>query len=154
MSFPIPPHLPPALQIVGLKIWVHGYQFPEAQDVYDGNWLRVTVNCVSAGARVWVSGALLDTVAFENFRLGLQSLYETLQGEAVLESWETGVVVRLVAIDRVGHLQMRVELTSQPYGGLSHQSHRMDFEVDQSYLPPVIEQCRVLLAKYPIRGRF
>jgi hypothetical protein len=37
-------------------------------------------------------------------------LYQTLSGEAVLESHEPNVVVRVTAADRAGH--MRVRLTS------------------------------------------
>jgi hypothetical protein len=29
------------------------------------------------------------------------------------------------------------------------QEHRFQFELDQSYLPAVVEQCRAILARYP-----
>ena len=32
------------------SFWVHGWQFPEAQDLWDGNWLNVTAHCGQSGA--------------------------------------------------------------------------------------------------------
>ncbi|MFC4159857.1 hypothetical protein [Chitinimonas lacunae] len=35
----------PDLLIAGLRVWIHGSQFPNAVDYWDGNWLRVTAYC-------------------------------------------------------------------------------------------------------------
>jgi hypothetical protein len=35
----------PNLELEGLQIWVHGRQFPDSNDYWDGNWLRVTAHC-------------------------------------------------------------------------------------------------------------
>jgi len=35
----------PDLKLEGLQIWIHGRQFPDAADYWDGNWLRVTAHC-------------------------------------------------------------------------------------------------------------
>jgi hypothetical protein len=51
---------PPALQVVGFQLWIHGRQFPDAQDCWDGNWLRVTAHCGANGATVWASGAIVS----------------------------------------------------------------------------------------------
>lgn len=42
----------PSLSIAGFQLWVHGRQFPEATDFYDGNWLRVTAHCKASAASV------------------------------------------------------------------------------------------------------
>src|SRR5882724_344446 len=31
----------PDIKLSGLQIWVHGRQFPNATDYWDGNWLRI-----------------------------------------------------------------------------------------------------------------
>jgi hypothetical protein len=49
----------PALKVAGFQLWIHGRQFPDSTDYYDGNWLRVTAHCGSSGASVWVQGAML-----------------------------------------------------------------------------------------------
>jgi hypothetical protein len=35
---------------LGLKIWVLGYQFPNQNDYWDGNWLNVVVEVAVSGA--------------------------------------------------------------------------------------------------------
>jgi hypothetical protein len=57
---------PPSLHLKAFQFWVHGRQFPEAQDRWDGNWLNVTVHCGEAGASVWATGAILDTAQLES----------------------------------------------------------------------------------------
>jgi hypothetical protein len=32
----------PDIKIHGLQTWIHGRQFPNEDDYWDGNWLRVT----------------------------------------------------------------------------------------------------------------
>jgi hypothetical protein len=50
---------PPSVRLAAFHLWVHGRQFPDAQDKWDGNWLNVT-HCGHAGASVWATGAILD----------------------------------------------------------------------------------------------
>ena len=40
------------LKLEGLQIWVHGRQFPDLHDYWDGNWLRVTAHCGGSGASI------------------------------------------------------------------------------------------------------
>jgi hypothetical protein len=35
----------PHLHLAGLKLWVHGYQYRDADDYSDGNWLNATAIC-------------------------------------------------------------------------------------------------------------
>jgi hypothetical protein len=137
----------PALRLAGFGLWVHGYQFPDAADAWDGNWLRVTAHCGAGGASVWVSGAVLDTVSVLRFRDGLAALHASLAGSAELSSHEPNVVVRASAVDRAGHVTVRVELTPDHLT----QGHWFEFEVDQSYLQPAIAQCGELLGRFPVR---
>jgi hypothetical protein len=93
------PEGPPTIHLCGLKIWIHGRQFPESTDA-DGNWLRVTANCADAGASVWVRGSFLDTLSFARWEQRLQAIYNTLSGEAILEAHEPELVA-LVTLSTV-----------------------------------------------------
>jgi len=137
----------PDLRIAGFQLWVHGYEFPDSEHSWDGNWLRVTAHCGAAGASVWVGGALLDTVSVLRFRRGLATLFQMLQGEAALASHEPNVLVRVTAADRTGHLTVRVELTPDQLA----QGHRFNFEADQTYIPELIAACDALLVRLPVR---
>ena len=137
----------PDLHLAGFQLWAHGYEFPHSEDAWDGNWLRVTAHCGAAGASVWVTGALLDTVSVLRFRRGLASLYERLQGAIALESLEPILMVRVATADRVGHLTVHVEMTPDHVA----QGHWFDFEMDQTYLPGILVACDAILARLPVR---
>jgi hypothetical protein len=139
---------PPSLKIEGFALWVHGRQFPESQDFYDGNWLSVTGHCGASGASVWVQGAILMVTDLQRWADQCEILYQSLKGEAVLHSYEPHLKVTINNADAFGHLRMQVEITPDHM----NQKHTFDFELDQSYLPQLIRNCREIIAAYPIRG--
>ena len=139
----------PTLKLVGFQLWIHGRQFPESQDFWDGNWLSVTAHCGANGASVWVSGAIVMVTDISQWATQCEALYESGQGEAALQPCEPNLLVTLRSSDQIGHILMRVEITPDHMT----QAHRMDFEIDQSYLPSLMTQCRAIVAEYPIRGQ-
>jgi hypothetical protein len=138
----------PDLQIAGLRLWVHGRQFPRADDYWDGNWLQVTVHCAAPGAKVWVTGPILHVPDIAQFLRGVEALHASLQGEAILPCMEPELAVQLTA-EGLGHITMVVAMTSDHLA----QAHRFTFTLDQSYLPPVIGSCRTILRQYPVKGQ-
>jgi hypothetical protein len=138
---------PPDLKLVGFQLWVHGYQFPDLDDAWDGNWLAVTAHCGGRGGDVWAGGAILETVSLLQFRDGLRELHSTLRGVAELASPEPNLAVRVAPTNPAGQLAVRVEITPEHLT----QGHWFEFEADQSYLPPAIAQCETILNRLPIR---
>jgi hypothetical protein len=139
---------PPSVKLSAFQLWVHSRQFPEAHDQWDGNWLNVSVHCGQSGASVWATGAILDLVGIVRFRDELERLYKTLSGEAVLESHEPNVKVRVAASDAAGHLNVRTEITPDHLA----QGHWFEFDIDQSYLPAAVAQLESVMARFPVRG--
>lgn len=137
----------PDLRVAGFQLWVHGYEFPGSTDSWDGNWLRVTAHCGAAGASVWVSGALLDTVSIVRFRRELAALFEPLGGEAVLQSHEPNIAVHVTTANQAGHLAVRAELTPDQLA----QRHTFHFRIDQTMIAPVLVACEAILARLPVR---
>jgi hypothetical protein len=138
---------PPDVKLAGLQIWVHGRQFPGHQDYWDGNWLNVTVHCGALGASVWASGPIIHLGQLYDWQLRATKLYEQLAGEAALETLEPNLSVSLKSLGS-GHVAMEVLITPDHM----NQSHRFRFEIDQSYLPPLLNQCQQVLRTYPMRG--
>ena len=139
---------PPSFRLAAFQLWVHGRQFPAAHDRWDGNWLNVTAHCGQAGASVWATGPILDTTGLLRFRNQLERLHQTLSGEAVLESHEPNVVVRVAAADGLGHVRVRVEVSPDQLA----QGHWFEFEIDQSYLPTTVAQLESALTEFPVKG--
>ena len=139
----------PALKIAGFQLWVHGRQFPEAEDYDDGNWLRVTAHCGASGASVWAQGAILMVTDIAGFGDQCAAMLRGTSNTAALDPLEPELKVSLQALDRLGHVRAKVEITPDHLV----QSHQMEFEIDQSYLPGIIKQCLAIVQEYPIRGQ-
>jgi hypothetical protein len=138
----------PDIKLDGLQIWIHGRQFPQAVDYWDGNWLNVTAHCGAHGADVWTSGPIIHLPDIARWLASCEEMNRTLSGEAKLFSLEPELVVEL-NMDSPGQILMSVEITPDH----TRQEHNFQFEIDQSYLGSLIESCRKVLAEYPIRGQ-
>ena len=137
----------PAIKLNGLQIWVHGRQFPNATDYWDGNWLRITAHCGTHGADVWTTGSILHVPDVVGWLSDLERMNQSLSGEANLVPLEPELRVKLAA-STLGHISMEVEITPDNMT----QEHTFRFETDQSFLEPVIESCRKIVNDYPVRG--
>jgi hypothetical protein len=137
----------PDINLNGLQIWVHGRQFPDATDYWDGNWLKITAHCGTDSADVWSNGPILNLPALVSWLAELEELERSLTGEANLVPLEPDLCMKLTA-DELGHVLMEVQITPDKVT----QEHTFRFELDQSYLIPLIESCRKIIAEYPVRG--
>jgi len=137
------------LQIAGLRLWVHGRQFPEAEDYWDGNWLNITAECVYPGSWVEVSGPVVHVREVQQLLEGCERLYATLEGAAGLECMEPNLRVKLAMGDKAGHIKVSIALTPEHLT----ESHQYEDWIDQTFLPPIIAACRRVLDRYPTRGR-
>jgi hypothetical protein len=136
----------PDLRVAGLRVWIHGRQFPDAQDYWDGNWLNATAYCVYPDSIVRVRGSFLHLTEIARFTGECQHLYERLSGKAGLDCMEPNIDVQLSA-QTAGHI--KVELCLRP--DLSTDSHRFTDEFDQTFLPAIISQCKRILERFPLR---
>lgn len=135
------------LRLAGLQIRIHGRQFPDAYDHWDGNWLDVTAQCDDSGASVVARGPILHLCELERWRREAEKLFEALAGEAQLDCREPNLSVLLKAAS-LGQITIEVSITPDHLA----QKHWFQFEIDQSYLPSLIAQCRTILEAYPLRG--
>jgi hypothetical protein len=140
---------PPALKVGRFQVWVHGREFPDEQDSFDASWLRITAHCGGAGASIWVQGALLRVTEISQFGLACEALHQRTADRAAIEPLEPGLGVRLVATDAAGHIGVEVDITPDHLS----QTHRLRFEIDQSFLPAIAAQCAAIARRYPVPGR-
>lgn len=136
----------PHLVISGLRVWIHGRQFPDALDCWDGNWLRVTAYCVYPDSMVRAHGTIIHLGEVFGLLRECERLYQTLQGRAVLRCIEPNLTVELLA-ETGGRIRAKVSITPDHMV----ESHSFEEEIDQTYIPPIICSCQEILIQFPIR---
>lgn len=135
------------IQLAGLQLWVHGYQFRDACDEDDANWLNATARCSDNGASVVVRGAFIGTAELLAWQREVETLAARLAGTARLACLEPQLLVMLEARP-LGAIDMQVWITPDE----TTQEHRFRFAIDQSYLGSLAAQCAQVLERYPVRG--
>ena len=78
----------PDFKLSSLSIWIHGREFPEHEDYWDGNWIRVTIYCTAPGSNVIVEDLYIHVSELSSWFEQLQKIYSTLEGEAGLSCIE------------------------------------------------------------------
>jgi hypothetical protein len=136
----------PDLAIAGLRVWIHGRQFPQSADYWDGNWLRVTAYCIYPHSIVRAHGAIIHLGEIVGLLRECEHLYQTLQGQASLRCIEPNLGVELTA-ETGGHITVQLTITPDQMT----ESHNFTDSIDQTYLPPIITACQAILAKFPVR---
>lgn len=102
----------PDFKLGPLCLWIHRYQFPEATDYWDANWLVVTAE-VGVPGQSWVrvSGPFLRTTELFGLRKELETLHLLVEGEANLDTIEPELCISLREINLV---RFRAQLESHP----------------------------------------
>jgi hypothetical protein len=136
----------PDLSIAGLQIWIHGREFPKYQGSFDGDWLIVTIHCGGKGADVWVQGPIIHLSEIENWLKQVDSMYKTFKGKVEFFWMNPNFSVRM-EIGKRGQLSLIVEITPENL----EQQHKFTFNIDQSYLPPLIKELKAILKNFPIK---
>jgi hypothetical protein len=135
------------LEIAGLRLWVHGRQFPQSQDYWGGNWLIVTARCSYPQSSVQAHGSIVRLGEIYGLLHEIETLYQTLQGQAELRCIEPNLAVELLA-QTGGHIRVTISITPE------YMSESLSYTdgFDQTYLPPIIAGCKAILAKFPVRA--
>lgn len=131
-----------------LSIRVLGRMHAGADDFWDGNWLVTPVEFVLGGFNGEVVAAL-RAEELHSFKDALEAVYASLEGEAVLESMETWLTVR-VAIDRLGGLLIAGRIRDR-LGSGNELTFKID-GLDQSDLPAVVEALDEVQSLFPVLG--
>jgi hypothetical protein len=137
----------PDLSLAGLSVWALGREFEEAEDYWDGNWLRVHVRVEANGARVEFTGPWLRNDEIRAFAEQLERVHRDLSGTATLDCTEPMLNAKVVCGSR-GQIEVTIEATPD----YLNQAHRFEFSIDQSYLNQTLAGCRRLLERFPIKG--
>ncbi len=134
------------VNIGGLHIETINRQFSDSYDFWDGNWLNVKVECVAPGSKITVQGSILRIDELESWKSECQVLYKSLKGTADLKTLEPNLNVHISA-ESGGHIKVEVDITPDHL----NQKHLISFDLDQSFLPSLINQIDKIIETFPIR---
>jgi hypothetical protein len=137
---------PPHLRLAGLQIWVQGRRFPASNDSWDGNWLNIVAQCSANRAEVWVEGPIIHLRELVSWAEACKKMSLELSGEANFDSLEPALSIKL-SMARLGHIDLEVQITPDHLT----QHHLFRFEIDQSYLPDLIQALHRILENFPLR---
>jgi len=138
----------PNIKIYGLEIWIIGNQFPESDDYWDGNWLTVSAKCSGIGSEVFVKKTYIHLSEINALIERLENLYSELKGEIDFEFMEPELSLA-ISSDILGHLSLKIGITPDHL----NQMHEYNFEMDQSYIPKIIDDLKNILKEYPIKSK-
>jgi len=114
----------------------------------DHDWLSMTARCCASGAEVRTAGLIVHLPDIERWCDQITQMREKLSGKAILVDLKQHLIVELMSLN-LGHIQLKIEITPDHMT----QQHSFQFDIDQTYLSPLLAQCRAVLAEYPIRGK-
>jgi hypothetical protein len=121
--------------------------YPNAEDFWEGNWLKVAV-AVRAGAFQGAFEADLRSDELQEFLAQLQALPGAAEGRAALQSAEGWVTVRL-ALDQRGRLDGTCEVQDDPAMG---SSLRFTLGLEPALLAPMLAALAGILEAFPVVG--
>jgi hypothetical protein len=112
---------------------------------WDANWLSCRIEARLRGFRARFD-AFLMTSDFPPFRDALRRLWEDLRGEAVFETLEKQVLLR-VRGDGLGHMTVSGQLED-----IAGMGNRLSFalELDQTHIAATLRDLDDLLERFPV----
>jgi hypothetical protein len=130
----------PDLKIAGFQLWIHGRERPGAAGE-DGDWLRVSAHCGDRGASVWVEGSIIMVGDIVTLRDGCKDILAGSVEQVNMSPLEPELALSIVKSDGLGHMELVVEITPDHM----KQSHRFEFDIDQTYLRTIINECDAII---------
>jgi len=131
-----------------LTLTAHGRAHPDAADYWDGNWLSCTAETRAGAFRGSLDG-LLRNEDLARLLAGMEQLHQRLVGEAMLDTLEGWVELRLVGDGR-GHVEGSGHLCDAPVHG---NTLAFRLSLDQSFLPAIMAQLRAAIKRFPVVGQ-
>ncbi len=127
---------------------VLGRSYPNALDYWDGNWLEAHLSAEIPGFKVNCPLSI-RTDELHSFLTELRSLYSILQGKAQFRTMEEGLQINLEA-GKGGHIELKAKIQF-PIG--TGAILELGFEIDQTYLPSILNQVEIVISCFPIVGQ-
>ncbi len=130
-----------------LEVCIQGYSCQEYDNVSDANWLSATAS-ISAGSYKGSISLMVLAPELTEFYSQVSTLYETLIGDAVFNTLEDQLSIRLSG-DGIGHIHVEGYIKDEV--GVGYNKLVYELSIDQTELKTVANQLRKVLSAYPVR---
>jgi hypothetical protein len=137
----------PDLRLSNLMICVHGREFPDNKDYWDGNWLYVTIICGDNSSEVNIYGPYMRSDEF----LELKNILITLDNSTEVSSLEFGTMEPYLSITFKNSL-INKEMEINIKNDTTVRPQTFIFKLSNEQLVSGIEQIDKILQLYPIIG--
>ena len=131
-----------------LVVSVKAYQHPTCDDYWDGNWLLADLRIRLLGFRAAFEMSVRSP-ELKAFLSELERMNQTLTGSARYEMMEPSLTLNGI-IGKRGTIEW-TGVAQHPLGSSNELS--FEFESDQSYLDNLIDSLKVVLHRFPIKGK-
>lgn len=145
---------PPSLTIGAFRLWVHGYQAPEAARYGDANWLVVTACYDAAGDDVgFLEYAAIETLDLMVWLREANALLAGERDDATLAPVEELIHMVMVAEGSQRYRCLLTLDTGQFPGGDPDKDpeRQWEFELTAEELQAVVDRVALLHTRYPVR---
>jgi len=133
----------PDLTIENLELWVLDRPYLDSELAWDRNWLDIKVKYKSEWSLIEFC-MQIRVIEIQSFMESCETVNRLLDGEIQLECLESNISLNL-RIDKQGQIKGDLIITQHP----DIEKHEYEINIDQSYLPDIINQCKIILNKYP-----
>ena len=132
-----------------LAITILGRSIPQPTNIWDANWLDVSLvlrTAYNSGEFQRHIKATILPRELISFRNQLAALHQSLRGSATFSTLEGWLEMKCVGDGR-GHIDIACQVRNEPGIGdtLNFQIH-----IDQTYLPAILSSLDDVLAVYPV----
>ena len=127
-------------------VTIFNYERSVSGEYFDDNWVSVEVS-VSVGSFSGRFTAAFLTEDFVRFQTALQSLFDTLTGEAEFKTLEEQLTLKVTAVSR-GTIEVKGIALDQP--GIGNQL-QFTLAFDQTHLAETLEGLNEITSSFPIR---
>jgi hypothetical protein len=133
----------------GLQIWIHGRQYPDKTDYWDGNWLVVTIHCGSSSSDVWVKNEpALHLSQLKQWMIQLDLLSNAKEKEITFDDIEPYLKMNL-KMEADNSFKFMVEVAPCSIG----KTYTYLFSLCKNDIEQAVSDLRKISMNYPLIGK-
>jgi hypothetical protein len=137
-----------SFQLGGLTVWIEGYEFPDAADYWDANWVMTRVQCTGQHTVVKLRDPCLRLPVLASWADACRRLLNGESDTAALAPMEPYLDITIDREAEPKGLVTTVKITPDNVT----EFHEFRFPIEPSHVEKLIESISVVLSRLPLRS--